>query len=274
MKKTIEKLAIFAGRGNLPKILIEYCLKNNIEFQLFLLKSEKYDIDYSEFNPISLYYGEVDKFLSELEKNNVKNIIFIGGVTKPNFKSLKVDKSAAKLLTKIIASKILGDDAVLRAVVRFFEKRGFAILQIDQILDDLVAKKSVLTEINPSNLDYENIEIAKKAILSFSKFDVGQSIIMAQKQIIAVEAVEGTDNMITRCKDLNVEYKKDAILVKMKKAKQSQKADLPTIGVKTIELCHQNQIKGIAIQAKKTLIVDKEEVIKKCNEYSIFLVAI
>lgn len=269
-----ESLAIFAGRGLLPEILIEDCQKNNRKFQLFLLESEEYDIDYSQFKPIKLPYGAVGKFLEILREKKIKNLIFIGAVNKPNFQSLKVDKKGTYLLAKILASKILGDDAVLRAVIKFFEKEGLKILRIDELLNDIVAKKSVLTKAQPSKENFEDIEIAKKAIRSFSDFDVGQSVIVAQKQIIAVEALEGTDEMIKRCSKLKVEYTKNAILVKMKKFRQSAKADLPTIGVDTIKNCHQNGIKGIAIQAGQTLIIHKDEVINLANELGIFIMVI
>lgn len=269
-----EKLAIFAGRGILPKILIENCQKNNRPFKLFLLESENYDIDYSAFNPIKLPYGDVARFLEILHENQVKSIVFIGAVNKPNFQSIKVDKKGAILLAKILASKILGDDAVLKTVINFFEKEGFKILKIDELLDDIVAKKSVLTKIKPSAEDLEDIEIAKNVISRLSEFDIGQAVVVAQKQIIAVEAAEGTDNMIKRCGNLNIDYKSDAILVKMKKQRQSKKADLPVIGIDTIKNCKENNIKGIAIQAGVTLIINKDEVVKLADELGIFLAVI
>lgn len=273
MKNIDGKLAIFAGRGKLPQILIDDCVKNNVDFQVFLLASEEYEENYSKYNPVSLYYGQVGKFLEELESKQIKNLVFIGGVTKPNFKQIKVDKKAAVLIAKIVANKILGDDAVLSTVVKFFEKQGLKVWQINELLEGILAKKSVLTKKKPDAEDLNNIKIANKAIEAFSKFDVGQAVIVSQKQIIAVEALEGTDEMIKRCKDLNVEYKEDAVLVKMKKKGQSSKADLPTIGINTIENCHKSKIKGLAIQAEKTLIIEKEKVIAKANEYGIFIVA-
>ncbi len=269
-----EPIAIFAGRGVLPQMLIENCQKNNRKFLLFLLESENYDIDYSALSPIKLPYGNVANFLEILHKNDIKNIIFIGAVNKPNFHSIKVDKKGAILLAKILASKILGDDAVLRTVIGFFEKEGFKILKIEDILNDIVAKKSVLTKLQPTVANLADIELAKRAIRAMSEFDIGQGMIVAQKQVIAVEAVEGTDAMIARCGNLNIEFKKDAILVKMKKFRQSLKADLPAIGLDTIKNCHINGIKGIAIQSGATLIISKEEVIKLADDIGIFIIAI
>lgn len=269
-----EILGIFAGRGSLPKILIEDCQKKGRKFVLFLLASEQYEIDYSAFNPIKLPYGAVDSFLQIARENKVKEFVFIGAVTKPNFSELKVDKKGTVLLAKILANKILGDDAVLKTVINFFEKEGFTILRIDQLLDCVITKKGVLTVNQPDSDNLADIAIGMKAIKTFSDFDVGQSLIIAQKQIIAVEALEGTDQMIKRCADLQVDYKNKAVLVKMKKRKQNTKADLPTIGVATINNCFACGIKGIAIQASSTLVLDKEKVIETANQLGLFLTVI
>jgi hypothetical protein len=265
-------LGIFAGRGNLPKILIEQCKKEGRKFILFLLNSEDYLIDYSPFNPVFLSYGSVEEFLEILKNKNIQEMVFVGAVNKPNFSEIKVDKTGAILVAKILANKILGDDAVLRTVINFFEKRGVKILPINEILDCVISKKTVLSKIKPDENDLENIKIAEEAIKYFAKFDVGQSLVVSQKQIIAVEALEGTDNMIDRCKNLVCNYKENAILVKVKKPKQTKKADLPTIGIDTVENCYKAGIKGISVQAKSTLILEKEEVIKKIDQLQMFLV--
>lgn len=271
MQDNLQPLAIFAGRGILPKMLIEDCLKKGRKFIVFQLEGENYEIDYSPFNPMKLGYGEVEKFLAVIHENKIKNLIFIGGVTKPNFASLKVDKRGAVLVAKILANKILGDDAVLRSVIKFFEKEGLKILRIDELLDCVISVKSTLTQRAPTKENLADIALGVKAIKSFSNFDVGQSLVIAQKQIIAVEALEGTDEMIKRCAGLQVDYKKQAVLLKMKKKNQSSKADLPTIGVETIKNCAAAGISGIAIQASSTLVLHKEEVIKKADELGLFL---
>lgn len=274
MRDNLEPIAIFAGRGNLPKMLIEDCQKKGRRFFIFLLEGEKYEIDYSQFNPLKIGYGEMEKFLTTMKENQINNLVFIGGVTKPNFSSLKVDKRGAILLAKILANKILGDDAVLRTVVKFLEKEGLKIIRIDELLDCMVSQKTTLTKIKPSQENLHDIELGVKAIKSFSTFDVGQSLVIAQKQIIAVEALEGTDEMIKRCKNLQVDYKEKAVLLKMKKNNQSKKADLPTIGVTTIKNCAESGICGIAIQANSTLVLEKDLVVKTADELGLFLIVI
>jgi DUF1009 family protein len=267
-------IAIIAGRGILPQLLIKELQKQDLKFTIFLLKSEQYENSYQEFNPISFEYGEVEKLLDNMSKHDIKNIVFAGAVNKPNFSQLKFDKTGRKLLGKILANKILGDDAVLRTVINFFEKRNIKILTIDQIIDCQIKQKGVLTLNKPNKDDLENIKIGTKAIKKFSKFDVGQSVIVAQKQIIMVEGVAGTDAMIKELARLDSSYKNSAVLVKLKKTNQSRKADLPAIGLQTIENCHKSQIKGIAIEAKSTLILQKKELIKKADDLGIFIIVI
>ena len=139
-------------------------------------------------------------------------MVFIGAINKPNFSAIKVDKKGAILLAKILANKILGDNAVLSTVIKFLEKEGFNFVAIEQLLDCVVSSKITLTKKLPNKENLEDIKLGVEAIKNFSKFDVGQALVMAQKQIIAIEAVEGTDLMIKRCQDLQIEYKKDAVL--------------------------------------------------------------
>ena len=269
-----EPLAIFAGGGKLPKILIDECLKRGQEFQVFLLKEQKYEIDYSSFKPVKLAYGEVEKFIDKIKSKNLKNLVFVGSVKRPNFSSLKMDKKAAMLVAKILAKKILGDDAVLKSVVKFFEREGLNIVRIDELLDGIISKKQVLTKSQPNDEALKDIELGKKAIRKLSKFDIGQSLVLSNRQIIAVEALEGTDEMIKRCKNLNLESSQGAILVKMKKRFQTKKIDLPTIGIETIENCAKSKIKGIAIEAGGVLILEREKLVKRADKLGLFLTVI
>lgn len=266
-----KPIAVIAGRGILPQLIISELQKKKVDFIVLKLESEQYDIDYSQYKNFWFSYGGTQQFLNILAENNIDQIVFAGAVNKPNFSELKIDNTGKKLLAKILANKILGDDAVLRCVINFFEQKNIKVLSVEQIIDCQIKEKGSLTSIKPSKIDLENIKIGTKAIKRFSEFDVGQSVIVAQRQIIAVEGVAGTDDMIKNLINLESSYKEQAILVKLKKRKQSRKADLPTIGLDTVENCHLAKISGIAIEAKSTLILQKEQVIKKANDYNIFI---
>jgi len=267
-----KPLAIFAGKGNLPQILINQCIKNNQKFHLFLLAQEHYEIDYSHYFPRTISFGQVGKFLEIMTKNKIENLVFVGAITKPNFAQIiNLDAQAKILLAKILANKILGDNAVLKTVVKFFSQKNIKIIGIEEIIDCTINKVGNLGIVAPNKLQLENIAIAVAAIKKFSTFDVGQAVAISQKQIIAVEAVEGTDEMIKRCKNLNIDYKNQAILVKMKKAKQSKKIDLPTIGLETLKNCLESGFVGIAVQKNSTLLIDKNQLIEFANQHNLFI---
>ena len=267
-------MAIIAGRGNLPLLIIEECQKKQQKFVLLLLASENYVTDYSQYQPIYITYGEVEKLLAIFATHQVKQLVMAGAVNKPAFSQLKVDKTGSFLLAKILANKILGDDAVLKTVINFFSQHHIEVLKIGQVLDCLANKLGVLTVNQPSAENMLDIELGKTAIKHFSNFDVGQAVAVAQKQIIAVEAVEGTYAMIVRCQNLDIGYNKQAILVKMAKQKQSQKADLPTIGLDTIANLAKAGFVGLAIEFNKTIILQKHETIELANRLGLFVAVI
>ncbi len=269
-----KTLAIIAGRGNLPLLIIEECQKKQQKFVLMLLESEKYEVDYSKYQPIYITYGEVEKLLAIFALHKVNQVVMAGAVNKPSFSQLKVDKTGGFLLAKIVANKILGDDAVLKTVINFFLQHKIEVLKISQVLDCLANKLGVLTIAEPNSMHLLDIELGKNAIKHFSVFDVGQGVVVAQKQIIAIEAVEGTDSMIARCQNLSISYHKQAILVKMSKQKQSQKADLPTIGPNTITNLVNAGFSGVAIELNKTIILQKNETINLANQFGLFIVVV
>ena len=274
LDNNLPVIAIIAGRGNLPSLIIEECQKKQQKFVLLLLASENYQTDYSQYSPIYITYGEVEKLLAIFASHQVKQLIMAGAVNKPSFSQLKVDKTGSFLLAKILANKILGDDAVLKTVINFFLQHQIEVLKISQVLDCLANKLGVLTVNQPSAENMLDIELGKTAIKHFSNFDVGQAVAVAQKQIIAVEAVEGTDAMIARCQNLDISYNKQAILVKMAKQKQSQKADLPTIGPDTIANLAKAGFVGLAIELNKTIILQKTQTINLANQLGLFVVVI
>ena len=269
-----KTLAIIAGRGNLPALIIEECQKKQQKFVLLLLETEKYEVDYSLYQPIYITYGEVEKLLAIFALHKVNAVVMAGAVNKPSFSQLKVDKTGSFLLAKILANKILGDDAVLKTVINFFLQHKIEVLKISQVLDCLVNQQGVLTIAKPNKQHLLDIELGKNAIKHFSTFDVGQGVVVAQKQIIAVEAVEGTDAMIARCQNLSISYGKQAVLIKMAKQKQSQKADLPTIGPNTIYNLANAGFAGLAIELNKTIILQKNETINLANQLGLFILVV
>ncbi|MFT6333075.1 MAG: DUF1009 family protein [Lentimonas sp.] len=271
-KKT--KLAIIAGKGDLPKMIIKKCQEEGREFVVILIKDEPSNVDFLEFNHHIIGFGEISKILGILKNNDVKELVFAGGVSKPSMSGMKVDKKGAVLVSKIVGNKLFGDNNLLSTIINFFEKSGFKVVGADKIIDDLVAKRGVLGKIKPSAAMQKDIEIGQNSLKVMSDLDIGQAIVVQQKQIVGVEAIEGTDALIKRCADLKLEKGEKPILVKMKKQNQSTKIDLPALGVQTIENLIESGFAGVVVQADFCLIINQKEVVKLADEKGIFLIGV
>jgi DUF1009 family protein len=267
-------LAIIAGNGSLPKLIIEECKKKKRDFVIILVAGNSNHSEYKKYNNHVIEIGYVSKALKVLKDNKVKEIVFAGGIKKPSFSHVKVDRKGAVLLSKIVANKIFGDNNILTTITNFFDKEGFKILGANDIINNIVVKKGSLTNKKASKADLENIKIGQEALNTMSDLDVGQSIVVQQKQIIAIEAIEGTDELIKRCSKIQFEKGSKSILVKIKKQNQNTKIDLPTIGEKTISNLVKSSFTGIAIKAGSTLIIDKDKVVALANKNNLFIVAI
>jgi DUF1009 family protein len=267
-------LAILAGRGDLPKMIIEKCKKTNRDFFLILLEGEKTNVDFFSYPHHIVHIGHTGKILKILRDNKASEIVFAGGINKPSMANMKVDGKGAILLSKILGAKLFGDDNVLSTVMNFFEKEGFKFIGVEEIIDDLVARAGIIGVIKPEKDFWQDIEIGKRAIKTISELDIGQAVAIQQKQIIGVEAIEGTDALIERCGKVQFPNGRKPVLVKMKKAGQNTKVDLPSLGVQTIENLHKAGFAGIAVEAGSALIINQKEVIRVANEYGVFLVGI
>ena len=271
---TQAKLAIIAGSGDLPKMIIAKCQEQGRDFMVILIKDEPSNIDFLQYNHSIIGFGEISKIINILKINQIKELVFAGGVRKPSMTGMAVDKKGAILISKILGNKFFGDNNLLSTIVHFFEKEGFNVIGADKIIDDLLAQNGVLGTIKPDATMLKDIEIGKNALQVMSELDIGQSIVVQQKQIVGVEAIEGTDNLIKRCQDLQFKQVNKAVLIKMKKCNQNTKIDLPTLGVKTIKNLSDSSFAGVAVQANFCLIINQKEVISLADELGLFIIGI
>lgn len=269
----MNKLGLIAGGGELPIKVVEYCKNNNVE--LFCVLIENFaDIDkYKENKSIEITFGQVGKAINFFKKNNVDNIVFAGNVKKPSFGFMRVDFKGFLLLKQLLKNKILGDNTVLETVINFLSKYGLNILELDSFLDNIKLSRGNNSKIDATNY-IDSINYGAEILKILSKFDIGQSIVIQQKNVIGIEAVEGTENLIKRCADIKYKNGDKPILVKIKKDNQTRKIDLPTIGPDTIEQLYEAGFAGIAFDSKNCIILSVEKVIDLANKYSLFLYGI
>lgn len=267
----LPNLGIIAGKGSLPYLIAGNYTKQGGNCYIAAIESET-DIELIKgFEYKTFKIGMVGAAIQYFKECNVQNIIFIGGVSRPNLKNLAVDRIGSLLLFKIISQKILGDDKVLRIVAKFFEDYGFKVISSSEIYKNQQSDNDIITIAQPSNSDKKDIEFGIELLNHLSKFDVGQSVVIEDGHILGIEAAEGTDNLIARCADL---CKKSSarVLVKIPKLGQDNRLDMPTIGPNTIKNLAKYNYSGIAIKADKVIIVEEDLTVKLANQHKIFIV--
>lgn len=266
----LPNLGIIAGRGSLPYLIAGNYTKQGGNCCIAAIKDEA-DIDQiKNFEYKVLKIGMVGEAIKYFKDNEVQNIIFIGGVNRPNFKNLAVDKIGGLLLFKILGQKIRGDDSLLKIVADFFESYGFKVISSNEIYKNQQCDSNIITDTTLTSSDKNDIELGTKLLNHLSSFDIAQSVIVESGYILGIEAAEGTDNLIARCTDLR-KNPYGGVLVKIPKLGQDNRLDTPTIGPNTIKNLAKYNYKGVAIQKNNVIIVEEELTIKLANEHKIFI---
>lgn len=259
------KVGIIAGSGILPSMMAQTLSTKN---EVFIACLENYadKAPYNQYNHETFAIGHVGKIFSYFESNNVQDLLIIGAIKRPSLKDINVDMKGASLIAKIVASKFLGDNEVLKVVAKFVESNGFNIKSpLDYIHND-----GVTTKLRPTDTDLGSIAYGANAAEELGKLDIGQSVIVENSLILGVEAAEGTEELIKRCSNYQKESSK-AILVKRCKPGQDMRLDVPVIGPDTISQAHAAGMAGIAISKDSVIVLDPETTISKADELGLFV---
>ncbi|MFV9875330.1 MAG: LpxI family protein [Rickettsiales endosymbiont of Dermacentor nuttalli] len=270
----MEKIGIIAGGGALPQKIIQHLQANNQKFFVLALKGEAElsipnDIEHSWQD-----IGKVGQILNILKGAQVKHIVLVGKVRRPALSIFKLDSLGVKLLTRLTKAKVYGDDALLRIVTKFLEEENFSVIAPEALLPKLITPIGVIGTISLKAQDLEDIKIGKRVLHTIDGLDIGQAVVVENNLVLGVEAVEGTDMLLQRCKNLKREKERMGVLVKMKKSIQDQRVDLPCIGVKTVELVYNANMSGIALDAGNSLIAEVEATKELADQLGVFIIGV
>ena len=192
-----------------------------------------------------------------------------GNVKRPSLKDIKFDYKAIKFI-KEYALQPKGDDKLLLSIVEFFEKEGFKFIDWKDECNDLFITEDNLSKKKPNKLSLENLKKGLEIFKTLGNIDLSQSMIVQNNIILGIEAAEGTDELIKRC----YKYKKKGdrgILIKLSKYNQDNRFDVPVIGINTLKLLKKYNYEGVFLEKEKLIILDKNQVVKYCNNNSLFI---
>ena len=272
MSSIQRKLGIIAGGGSIPQQLIEQCQKQQLDFVVLAIEG---NADNNLFKNATFTYkwirlGQAGTGFKFFVEQGVKDVVMIGTIRRPSFFDLVPDLRTTAFFAKV-GAKALGDDGLLRAVVSEIEKDGMKVKGIHEVMPNILVKEGVLTKRKPSKQDIIDIKRGVEAAFELGRLDIGQAVVVQQGLVLAVEGIEGTDELLRRCKD----YRRKGgggVLVKLRKPQQDMRIDLPTIGPRSVERAHESGLEGIVVHAGNGLIVDEKETIALADKYKMFII--
>jgi UDP-2,3-diacylglucosamine hydrolase len=267
------KTAILAGSGRLPELLaIELRDKGNPPLCVSIDgEAGPWIKSYDHLTVKSVQAGVL---VRELKGRGVKRAVLAGGMGRPSLSSIRLDWVTVTNFFRFYRVLGKGDDALLRCVIGMLEAQGFSVVGAHEILPGLIAPKSVLTRKQPSEADIADRELAISAALANGSKDLGQAAVAVSGKVAAVEDAKGTDAMLRRMGDLRSSRQSApaaGVLAKAAKPQQEHRADLPSIGPETVDNAVRAGLAGIAVSAGTSLILDRDEVIRRADAAGIFI---
>ncbi|MCL4457273.1 MAG: UDP-2,3-diacylglucosamine diphosphatase LpxI [Nitrospirae bacterium] len=267
----MESIGIIAGRGELPKIIALDAKERGFTVVTVALEN----LASAELNEASdeikwINVGKLGDMIDTLKEFEVKKAIMAGKVPKSLlYKSgITPDWRAVKLLFSL---KDKTDDSILNAITREMEKEGIDIIDTASFSPHLLTPEGVLTKIRPTDDEWKDIEFGWKIAKEIGKLDIGQTVVVKGRAVMAVEAIEGTDEAILRGGKWAGE---SAVVVKVSKPHQDMRLDVPVIGSDTLKSMVAVNARILAVEAKRSIIINRAGIVKDAEEAGISIVGV
>lgn len=265
-------LGLVAGDGVSPEYIVRGARRHTPDMRIVAVgfKGETNPAvvplcdEYREFS-----VGQISKPFSFLKKHGVQNVIMAGGINPRNILSLRPDLRALSLLMRMPEKNA---DSLLGAVVTEAEKEGFTILPASTYMEEHMPAPGHIAGPAPTPEQWEDAVFGMQTAKEISRLHIGQSVIVHRGTVVAVEAIEGTNNCIRRGGQLG--SGKPITLAKVARQGHDMRFDIPTVGPTTLETCAECGVRQIAIEAGKTILLERPRVEELCKKHKISFHAI
>ena len=262
-------LGLVAGDGVYPEYIVRGARRRTPELRIVAVgfKGETNPAviplcdAYQEFS-----VGQISKPFSFLKKHGVRNVIMAGGINPKNILSLRPDLRTLSVLMRMPAKNA---DSLLGAVITEAEKEGFTILPAFTYMEEHMPQPGHIAGPRPTTEQWEDAVFGMQMAKEISRLHIGQSVVVHGGTVVAVEAIEGTNNCIRRSGELG--NGKPATLAKVARLGHDMRFDIPTIGPVTIETCAECGVRQIALEAGKTILLERDRVAELCKRHKISL---
>jgi len=283
------KLGLIAGNGRFPFLLLDAARAQGFAVTVAAIREETDpEINHraacdERITVTWLSLGELSRLIEVFHKEGVSMAVMAGQVKhKQIFSSIRPDWRLAKLLLNL---RTRNTDMLLGAVAKVLADEGIELISSTAFLEPLLAQEGVLTQRAPSDDERKNIDYGMDVARAVAGFDIGQTVVVAARACVAVEAMEGTDAAIERAgrlmksledegSDTSTTLERHLTVVKVAKPNQDMRFDVPVIGIRTIETMIQAGATCLSVEAGRTLLFDREAMLKRADEAGIAMIAV
>ncbi len=277
-----QRIGLIAGNGSFPLLVLDAARSQGLQVVVAAIKEEASpQIEQHGAAVVEwLSLGELSKLIEGFQRAGVTRAIMAGQVKhKQIFSSIKPDWRLAKVLLNLTTRNT---DSLIGAIAKVLEAEGITLMSSTALLEPMLANQGVMTRRAPSDSEQTNITYGRAVAQHLSRFDIGQTVVIAEAACIAVEAMEGTDAAILRAGGLMKSpslgkepstLSRALTVIKVAKPNQDMRFDVPVVGMRTIETMKQAGATCLALDAGRCLMFDKPAVIKAADEAGICIVA-
>ncbi|HUJ17324.1 MAG TPA: UDP-2,3-diacylglucosamine diphosphatase LpxI [Nitrospirota bacterium] len=269
MPPAMRKIGLIAGNGNFPLAFARAAKEKGL--QVIAVAHEGETLPELAELVDGIFWvkvGQLGKLIKIFKDQDVSDVLMAGGIKKTRlFGGGLPDMRGMTVLARMIHKK---DDSLLRAVATELESEGITVRESTLYLDNLLAQAGVLTKRKPTKDELQDIEFGWHLAKEIGKLDIGQTVVVKDQAVLAVEAIEGTDEAIRRGGRL---CREGAVVVKTCKPQQDLRFDLPAIGIQTMQTMREVNASCLAVEAGKTIILDRQAVVLEADRAGISIIA-
>ncbi|MFB0518385.1 MAG: LpxI family protein [Acidobacteriota bacterium] len=266
-----QKIGVIAGGGQFPCLIVEEAQQRGREVTVVGIKGLASG-QLQRLTPDRTYWvevGEFDKLINILKKNGVSQVMMAGKISHSLvYQRVKIDHRLQTLLSELKDRKT---DSLLRGIADALTREGIQVVDSTTFLSHYFVLPGILTERAPTPEEMEDISFGRQIACEIARLDIGQTVVVKDKAVIAVEGMEGTDELIRRGGKIGG---KGVVVVKVSKPQQDMRFDVPVVGLNTIETMAEAGASALAVDAGKTLFFDKEKLLSKANQENITIIAL
>lgn len=274
-----DRLAIIAGGGLLPRYVAEAARARGETPYILALRNEAGD-DWSDFDHEIISIGNYAGIGAAFRRHGIGRAVLSGWVRRrPEWRDIHAPLRMLLAVPSVVRTLLKGgDDAVLRMVIRLIEAEGVRVVGAHEIVPDLLGCEGPLGKVAPDRDAEADIAAATAAAQALGRLDVGQGAVAVGGRVVALEGAEGTDGMLERVAALRaagrISRRRKGVLVKLCKPGQDMRADLPAIGVETLSRARAAGLAGIAVEAGRSLVLERDVIIAEADAHGLFVTGV